>query len=115
MSFRHHNTGLSDTPEGRLVTAPAVTEGKTSHKIIHRGAHKNAAARCALPAAPICSGRAAGKVSIAFRGHGVPSPAPPALAVRICNQGTMPAKLNRGDSIDMVISRANDEFKGFAR
>jgi ABC-type glycerol-3-phosphate transport system substrate-binding protein len=45
-------------------------------------------------------------------------PAPPDIAVQIYNRGTMPtmlAKLKSGQSIDQVISWANDELEGFAR
>ena len=45
-------------------------------------------------------------------------PAPPEMAVQICNRGTMPtmlAKLKSGQSIDQVIAWANDELEGFAR
>lgn len=45
-------------------------------------------------------------------------PAPPEIAVQIYNRGTMPtmmAKLKSGQSIDQVISWANDELEGFTR
>jgi ABC-type glycerol-3-phosphate transport system substrate-binding protein len=45
-------------------------------------------------------------------------PAPPDVAVQIYTRGTMPtmlAKLKSGQSIDQVISWANDELEGFAR
>ncbi|MBS0640716.1 MAG: extracellular solute-binding protein [Acetobacteraceae bacterium] len=45
-------------------------------------------------------------------------PAPPEIAVQIYNRGTMPtmlAKLKSGQSVDQVISWANDELEGFTR
>lgn len=45
-------------------------------------------------------------------------PAPPEIAVQIYNRGTMPtmmAKLKSGQSIEQVITWANDELEGFAR
>jgi ABC-type glycerol-3-phosphate transport system substrate-binding protein len=55
------------------VTTPKTTTGKTSKKMTRRGALKLAAASAALPLVHIRSGRAAGKVSIAFWDHWVPS------------------------------------------
>jgi ABC-type glycerol-3-phosphate transport system substrate-binding protein len=55
------------------VTTPNTTNRKASSKMTRRGALKLAAASAALPLVHIRSGRAAGKVSIAFWDHWVPS------------------------------------------
>ena len=55
------------------VSAGQASAGQASAKITRRGALKLAAASTALPLVHIRSGRAAGKVSIAFWDHWVPS------------------------------------------
>src|SRR3954451_5384639 len=59
--------------EGRHVTTPKTTRTKTTSKTTRRNALKLAATSAVLPLVHIRSGRAAGKVSIAFWDHWVPS------------------------------------------
>ena len=52
------------------------------------------------------------------KAHIAAFPAPPEIAVQIYNRGTMPmmlAKLKSGQSVDQVISWAQDELEGFTR
>jgi ABC-type glycerol-3-phosphate transport system substrate-binding protein len=61
-----------DIQEGRYVTTPKTTQ-KAANRMTRRRALNLAAASAALPLVHIRSGRAAGKVSIAFWDHWVPS------------------------------------------
>jgi hypothetical protein len=80
MSCQHESARPPDIPEGRLVTTPGVTKSKatgtkskSTGKMTRRGRLKITAASAALPLVRSRSGRAAGKASIAFCDHWVPS------------------------------------------
>jgi len=80
MSCQHESAQPADILEGRLVTTPGMTKSKATRtkskstgKMTGRDAAKLAAVSAVLPLVHIRSGRAAGKVSIAFWDHWVPS------------------------------------------